>query len=420
MNQPLAPVAEVISIGDEMTSGARLDTNSQWLSNRLGDLGVRVLYHTTVGDSLAACEQVFRSAAQRASVIIATGGLGPTADDLTREAIAAAANVELEFREPAMRHIESLFALRNREMPERNRTQAMFPIGSDMIANPQGTAPGIDMMLGPKHQPARVFALPGVPAEMMQMWDATVEPSLKSYLGNTPTIRRAVVKCFGLGESDMEARLGGMIARKYSPLVGITVSRATIALRIDVTAASDAEAQTQIDEVRQDIYRRVGEYVFGEGDNYELPDAVNDRLNETNQTLCLIEFGRNAVLADWLASSVDASRFRGALQADDSRAAARMIGLSEVEAHNLSVTQIADKFRANCDADWCLVVDRYPLANAVDGKPLPAADVTFTAVGKRLTKPLQSTERLGGHPDIIASRTAKAALFFWLRQTSGK
>ena len=168
------PIAEVISIGDEMTSGARLDTNSQWLSVMLGELGIRVLYHSTVGDSLEACCRTFEIAAGRASIIVSTGGLGPTADDLTREAIAAAAGTTLEFREEAMRHIESLFARRNREMPERNRVQAMFPVGSTIIPNPQGTAPGIDMViardvvagkgLAGKPHSARVFSLPGVPS----------------------------------------------------------------------------------------------------------------------------------------------------------------------------------------------------------------------------------------------------------------
>src|ERR1700753_479597 len=117
--------AEVISIGDELTSGQRLDTNSQWLSIRLGELGVSVMYHTTVADNLDANVQIFRAAAQRADIIVATGGLGPTADDLTRDAIAAAAGVGLELDAAALDYIEKLFARRHRPMPERNRVQAM-------------------------------------------------------------------------------------------------------------------------------------------------------------------------------------------------------------------------------------------------------------------------------------------------------
>src|SRR5437016_4624089 len=152
--------AEIISIGDELTSGQRLDTNSQWLSTRLGELGVTVMYHTTVADNLEANVQVFRNAAERADLVVASGGLGPTADDLTRDAIAAAAGVELDFLPSVFAHIESLFARRKRPMPQRNRVQAMFPRGSRVIPNPAGTAPGIDIDMPRLGQrPSRIFAL---------------------------------------------------------------------------------------------------------------------------------------------------------------------------------------------------------------------------------------------------------------------
>ena len=234
--------AEIISIGDELTSGQRLDTNSQWLSTRLGELGVQVMYHTTVADDLEANVQVFRQAAQRADLIVATGGLGPTADDLTRDALAAVAGVELVLDEAALAHIESLFARRKRPMPERNRVQAMFPRGSRVIPNPAGTAPGIDIeMPRPGKSPARIFALPGVPAEMHEMWEQTVAPAIAALMGKPRVIRHKQIKCFGVGESDLEQMLPDMIRRGRDPQVGITVHGATITLRI--TASGDtAEA----------------------------------------------------------------------------------------------------------------------------------------------------------------------------------
>ena len=116
--------AEIIAIGDELTSGQRLDTNSQWLSERLGEIGIPVAFHTTVGDDLENNIAVFRTAIDRAEIVVATGGLGPTADDLTRDAIAAAAGVELYEDAAALAHIRNLFARRKREMPERNKLQA--------------------------------------------------------------------------------------------------------------------------------------------------------------------------------------------------------------------------------------------------------------------------------------------------------
>lgn len=226
--------AEVISIGDEMTTGQRLDTNSQWLSQRLGEIGVRVLFHTTVGDELEPNVQVYRQAFERADLVISTGGLGPTADDLTRQALAEVLGVELVLDAPALQHIQQLFAHRKREMPPRNVVQAMFPRGSRVIPNPHGTAPGIAVDISrPGRSPARVFALPGVPAEMREMWEATVAPELAATTGgDCRVIRHRCLRCFGVGESDLERMLPDLIQRGRTPTVGITVNQATITLRI--------------------------------------------------------------------------------------------------------------------------------------------------------------------------------------------
>ena len=135
--------AEIISIGDELTSGQRLDTNSQWLAERLLEIGVPVAFHTTVGDQLADNVLVFRQACERADVVVATGGLGPTADDLTRQALADLAGIPLVQDEASLAHIKALFARRKREMPPATVVQALFPQGSQPIFNPNGSAPGI-------------------------------------------------------------------------------------------------------------------------------------------------------------------------------------------------------------------------------------------------------------------------------------
>src|SRR5512135_192326 len=151
--------AEILSIGSELTSGQNLDTNCQWLSRQLAEIGIAVGFHTTVADDLADNIECFRIACERADLVVATGGLGPTQDDLTREALAAVAAVELEEDPGSLDHIRRMFAARGRVMPERNRVQALFPVGSRPIPNSAGTAPGIWMTLGR----ALVLALPGVP-----------------------------------------------------------------------------------------------------------------------------------------------------------------------------------------------------------------------------------------------------------------
>ncbi len=171
--------AEVIAIGDELTSGQRLDTNSRWISRELALLGIPVVFHTTACDTIAAGVEALRAAVGRADVVIATGGLGPTADDLTREVLAAVVGVPLELVPEAVKAIRSRFARRGMPMPESNRRQAMLPQGSRLINNPTGTAPGIDLdCRRADGTRSRVFSLPGVPSEMHIMWRETVQPAL--------------------------------------------------------------------------------------------------------------------------------------------------------------------------------------------------------------------------------------------------
>src|SRR5947209_3982698 len=147
---------EIVSIGSELTSGQNLDTNSQWLSRRLAEIGVLVGWHTTVADDFDDNVVAFHIATQRAQLVIATGGLGPTQDDLTREVLARVAGVDLVFDEASFEHIRALFESRNRRMPEKNRVQAMLPAGAEPIVNDRGTAPGIWMTV----RDALVVALP--------------------------------------------------------------------------------------------------------------------------------------------------------------------------------------------------------------------------------------------------------------------
>ena len=234
--------AEVISIGDELASGERLDTNSQWLSQRLGELGIRSLYHTTVADDLAANVAVFRLALERADIVVATGGLGPTADDLTRDAIAAAIGAELYLDQPSLDHIRGLFARHNREMPERNVLQACFPVGSRPIFNPGGTAPGIllEHQRPAERRACRLFALPGVPAEMREMFLATVAPAVVATLAEPRDDSPPADQMFwGRRKPASRQMLPDLIRRGREPSVGITVHEATITLRITAAGATE-------------------------------------------------------------------------------------------------------------------------------------------------------------------------------------
>ncbi|QDT10577.1 competence/damage-inducible protein A [Planctomycetes bacterium K23_9] len=399
--------AEVVSIGDEMTSGARLDTNAQWLSRRLGDLGVEVIFHSTVGDTLAHNIDVFRTAASRADVVVATGGLGPTRDDLTREALAAAVDQPLELRESALQHIQSMFAKRDREMPQRNQLQAMFPAGSQEIFNPQGTAPGVDVAFSrPGNFDSRVFALPGVPAEMKRMFDETVAPRILQMAGSSETITHAVMKFFGTGESDMEQRLGDMISRDRQPRVGITVSTATISLRVSATAANRTAGDEMIAATRTEILQRVGDLHFGDGEHFEQYHAVDRILRDRNESLVIVELGNAAPLGDWFASLGRTSAYRGGVSLADQ---ADLVEMAEGVDLDASVRMLRNRFKA----DWLLLVSGYPELDHAGDTPLPAAEVVFTVVTPN-DQALNHTISMGGHPSILQQRIGKSALH-WLR-----
>jgi nicotinamide-nucleotide amidase len=421
--------AEILAIGDEFTSGQRLDTNSQWLSERLNELGVHVAFHTTVGDDLDDNIAAFRNAIDRADFVVATGGLGPTADDLTRDAIAAAIGVDLVQDDAALEHIKNLFARRKRAMPEQNVRQAQFPRGTRVVPNPHGTAPGIDvtvLRLSPNPYPkwggeqtkqCRVFALPGVPAEMFEMWAAAVAPAIASMFPSPRIIRHRRIRVFGAGESDVEAMLPDMIRRKREPLVGITVSGATITLRITASGADDDDFERAVAPTVADIYDTLGVLVFGEEDD-ELEHAVVRLLKERNQSVAVAEWATDGMVSQWLAEAAGGSTcFRGGVLVGSATALTSLLdanpngyGLDSAEC----ASAMAIRVREKSAADYGLGIAAFP----TDGPLQPTAaspnnsELTGTLHVALATNDNVRTKGfpLGTHPSITKTRSAKYAL----------
>jgi nicotinamide-nucleotide amidase len=379
--------AEIIAIGDELTSGQRLDTNSQWLAQRLLEIGVSVAFHTTVGDTLADNVLVFRQAAERADVVVVTGGLGPTADDLTRQALAEVAGVPLVQDDASLAHIRALFARRKREMPPANVVQARFPEGSRPIFNPNGSAPGIDVKLPrPGGRFARVFALPGVPAEMQEMWAASVAPAIQALVGSEKTIAHYRIKCFGVGESDLEAMLPDLIARQRYPLVGITVHQATITLRITAEGETPATALAAMQPTIDTIHECLGDLIFGYEDD-ELQDVVVRLLRERKKRLVVTEWGTCGLISQWLAETEAADVFRfGNVVAETTH-------------------WIDWNVRALYGHDYELTVGPSPEAHPSLNEP---GSLAFILVhGSNV---IRRDISFAGHPDIVRPRAAKQAL----------
>jgi nicotinamide-nucleotide amidase len=405
--------AEVMAIGDELTSGQRLDTNSQWLSLRLGELGVPVAFHTTVGDDLPALVAAVGIALRRAPLIVITGGLGPTADDLTRQAIATATERPLELRPEVLQVIESRFANRGLPMPPQNRLQAMFPHGSRVIPNPHGTAPGIDLTWSGQGSASRLFAVPGVPAEMIEMWLQTVRTQIETLIGSRQLLYHHRVKCFGVGESQLESMLPDMINRQRDPRVGITVHQATITLRITASGPDEEFCRRHMQPTLAAIHAALGDLVFGQEDE-ELEDVVLRLLTEHDQRLVVCEWGTAGLLAQWLAAADTSARLHAALVVTDLGALKQLFQSPPPMADPTQLLHwMAESSRRRFQSDWALAVG--PIPDPRDDDP----HLLIGLAGPQGTVVVQRSFR--GHPEVLLPRAAKQALDLLRRElmTSG-
>lgn len=401
--------AEIISIGSELTSGQNLDTNSQWLSRRLAEIGIPVGFHTTVADVLEDNVEVCRQAAARAQLVIVTGGLGPTLDDLTREALALAARVELVLHPESLEHIRSMFASRKRVMPERNQVQAMLPTGAEAIFNRCGTAPGIWMRLGD----AWVAAMPGVPSEMFVMFEEQVKPRLAQLgLGGGVLVQRKI-NCFGAGESAVEEKVADMTKRGHVPDVGITVHDATISLRILAQAVDLAAARAQIEPVEKTIRERLGELVFGAEDE-DLHDVVVRLLAEKRLTIATAESVTGGLLAQRLVSVPGASAvFRGGVVAYDNRLKTELLGVSPelLAEHGAVSPQVVEAMAVGCRTRFRTDLALSTVGIAGPGGATPDKPVGTVFIALATAAGVSShTWSWTGTRSEVQSRTAKLAL----------
>lgn len=404
--------AEVLAIGDELTSGVRLDTNSQWLSQQLEGLGVRVWYHTTVGDEMDALVAAISAAVDRADVVVLTGGIGPTADDLTREALAVVANQPLVSDAAVVEHIGELFARRGRVMPERNLVQAQFPEGSEVIANPHGTAPGLHLEIPTRHARAKahLFALPGVPAELKEMWVQSVALSLEKLLGDQrcPICHRTL-RCFGAGESDIEQRLPDLVRRGRDPSVGITASHGTISLRVTAAGSTVAACHEKMASTIATIHECLGPLVFGEEDD-TLPVVVRRLLRQHHLSLATAEWATEGLLASWLSSNHGDQPYHGGLVIADQIAARKAFQVKAFDNMDPSAGShascvMASGAREQLQADLGLAVGPPP--------PHPSNPSTRGEIHFALATPagiVNRAARFASHPAIRRDIAAKKAL----------
>jgi nicotinamide-nucleotide amidase len=295
--------AELLSIGTELLLGQIVDTNANYIAGRLALLGIDCLHMQTVGDNLPRAKQALERALSRSDLVVATGGLGPTEDDLTREAIAAALG-ETPTVDPALEaELIAWFSGRGMVMPDRNRKQAWLIPSARALANPNGTAPGWDVQKDGK----RIIAMPGVPREMTPMWE-----SVESSLTRGGALRWRTLKLLGIGESAVEERLAELV-RSTSPTVATYAKNDGVHVRVADKASTPQEADERVAQMEQTIRARLGEYMWGTDDE-TLPQVIGRDLQTRKWRLAVAESLSAGDIARTLADAPDAARwFSGAI-----------------------------------------------------------------------------------------------------------
>jgi nicotinamide-nucleotide amidase len=342
------PILEIFSQGEEIVTGQTLDTNAAWLSEQAVQLGFTVARHTAVGDKLGDLVGLLKEISERADCCLCTGGLGPTSDDLTAEAVAEAFGLPLAFDEVAYRQIQAYFSNRQRPMPEVNRKQALLPHGSIRLDNDWGTAPGFAVQAG-----RCWFAfMPGVPSEMRNMFLEHVMPLLKGRFILAPS-RLVTIKTLGIGESDIQQRLDGLEI-PTSVQIGFRAGIDEVQTKLLFPSGYPEEHMTLL---TADMAARLGDFVFGiDGLTEEtgnLASVVDQLMIETGKTLAVVETASQGLLA---AKCPGAAWLKSALFEQSMAALSRRFGMP-IDENNLSSagSKLARLLRDQRAADFALV-----------------------------------------------------------------
>jgi nicotinamide-nucleotide amidase len=321
---------EILCTGDEVLTGKITNTNFSYISQKLEDVGLTVVWGTTVGDDRARLLEAFRLAAGRADAVIVNGGLGPTVDDLSQEVAAAAAGVGLVLNEEWLARMEAFFTRRARTMPPNNRKQAMLPEGAEVLDNPIGTACGFALDIGQ----ARFFFTPGVPRELRRMLEEQVIPRLLARAGGPTTIRLKRFHSYGIGESHADALLEGIeaLAPDGSVKLGFRAHYPQLETKLTVRGASPEEVAARLAPIEAEIRRRLGNFILAEDDR-TLEGEVLAALSAAGGTLSLVETFTAGQIAARLGPLPGAEAvFRRAVVARDPADLAAAVGLEDAPA----------------------------------------------------------------------------------------
>ena len=348
---------EILCTGDEVLTGATINTNFSHISQKLGDVGLTVRWGTTVGDDRETLLEAFLLAGARADAVIVNGGLGPTVDDLSQEIAAKAANLELVFNEGWYRRMEDFFARRSRAMPASNRKQAMLPEGAEILDNPIGTACGFALDIGK----ARFFFTPGVPRELHRMLEEQIIPRLLARSGRPGVSVLKRFHSYGVGESRADTMLAGIesLVPDGSLKLGFRAHYPQLETKLTVRAADVEDARRKLAPVEAEVRRRLGNFVLAE-DDQKLEGVVLDALTRRNGTLAVVETFTGGAIAARIAPLPGAEPvFRRGVVARDLAQVHASVGLESVRDAEVTAAMaeaVAQAARRSTDASHALAV----------------------------------------------------------------
>jgi nicotinamide-nucleotide amidase len=316
--------AEVIGIGTEILLGQIANTNAQWMSQRLAEIGVDVLHHQVIGDNVGRIAEAVRLALSRADVVLVTGGLGPTGDDVTRQGLAEALGLRLERRSEIEAFLREKFRRMGREMAESNLVQADVLEGARYLLPERGTAPGLVV----EAEGRRLYAVPGVPAEMREMLEGVVLPEIRAVVGPAGIVSR-VLKVVGVAEAKVGELLDDLFLASTNPTVAYLASAGEVRVRLTAKATTPEEAAAMIAPIEDEVRRRLGDAVFGT-DVAELEAVVGALLVERGLTLACAESLTGGGLTSRIVHVPDSSRyFAGSVVAYSAETKRELLGVAK-------------------------------------------------------------------------------------------
>ena len=317
--------AEIIATGTELLLGQTLNTSAHYLTGKLSGLGIEVDYHITVGDNAERIEVSLRQALGRSELVVTTGGLGPTVDDITKELVAKVLGLEMELDQASLKHVEDFFALRKAAMPESNRKQAYFPKGAMILPNPVGTAPGAIITKDGK----TVVILPGPPFEMQPMFENHVQRELERIVGpDAERMNVRVLKIFGMGESAIEEVIADLM-NKPNPTMALLAKRAEMHVRLVARSGDAKEARQILDRAEVEIRSRLGDKVFGR-DEESMIGLVGKTLRERGLTVATAESCTGGLVGAALTQEPGSSDFYlGGVVSYDNAVKEKMLGVGQ-------------------------------------------------------------------------------------------